>query len=244
MVDQPEFNQKKEEDKELSEESGLPSSYGLRPSQDELAAFQAVDTEKEIAKKIETGSTGDKIAYQSAEKEIIEKKVDKIQQEVSLDTKIKSPENIQELRADHAKLATEVSAEVRKTFGQNSEIQQLDGRIEVWRTRNINQELDAQADIKAQQKAKLEEEKSTAEDKERGNKKASSGLWGLGAETKHNRSIIDLLIERILEVLGLSEPKNQKSKNAKGKGQDEKEKKRDQKEPFLAKLLRALGLIE
>jgi hypothetical protein len=244
MVDTPELNQKKEAEKELSDETSLPSSFGLRPSPEELASLNSVDTEQEIAKKVETGSTGDKIAYQAAEKEIIDKKVDKIQQEITLDTKIKKPDNIEELRADHAKISSEINAEVRKTFGQHSEVQQLEGRLEAWRTRNINQELDLEAEIKAQERAKIEEEKAQAKDQDKGKKKSDSGLWGLGAESKPNKSIIDLIVERILEILGLSEPKNQKSKNSKGKGKDGEEDKKDKKEPFLVRALRALGLIE
>jgi hypothetical protein len=251
MTDQPEITNKKSPDQDSQKEEPLSGAFSSRPADAELKSLAFVESSKELNQYIEQPPTEELLKNKEAQKEVIDKVVDKVHQEVSLDTKIPTPEDIDLIRAGHASMHGEINAEIRETLGENSEVQQLEARVESWRTRNINKALDMEAKIRQQEKSELKElqNKQASEQKKRESYSKAQGktpapLWGIGQNKKPPKSVIDLLVDRILEILGLKEPEQSKKRSQKGKGSSDQTDNKKDDEPFLKKILRLIGIIE
>ncbi len=172
---------------------------------------------KDLAREVTLGGPSAQKA-QEAEREAVHAIVEKVTDQVSLDVKINTPSSTEEIRAERAKLTAEVTSEVREAFGPVATKQELDARIETWRSENINETLEAEH--RAAEEARQKEE-----------------------EPSKDRTILDLIIDKILELLGLTEPKTPPTKQ-KNKEDKDKDSEKDDKEPLLIRLLKAVGLLE
>jgi len=159
----------------------------------------------------------------SVQNEAVDAVVHKVSDEVGLNTRLSEAKTPDEVQRERGKLYEEVSSEVKDTFGLGAVGQEMDAKVAAWKSENINSILEAKA------RQDREEEKKNIPD------------------TKEEKTIIDLIIDKVLQLLGLSQPQENpsqaKKSNSKGKESKADTRKPD-KEPFLLRLLRAIGLLE
>jgi hypothetical protein len=251
MTEQPEISDKKSPSSDSSKEDPLSSSFATGPNDSELKSLAFVESSKELNQNLEQLPTDELLRNKEAQSQVIERVVDKVHHEVSLDTQIATPDNLDLIRANHASMHAEINSEIRQTLGENSEVQQLEARVESWRTRNINKALDEKAKIR-EQKQEQDKDLKHKQDSEQKRKEAQSKeklkeplqIWGLGPQKKTPKTVIDLLIDRVLEILGLKEVEQSNKRAMKNKEPSEKGNKNQEDEPILKKILRFIGLIE
>lgn len=189
----------------------------------DLSFANSIKGAQEISREVEL--PGRSNSAKDEEAAIIDKVVSDVIHDIdpgSLRTASTSDDPVNDQLASKALLGENISAEIRETFGVGALRQESEAKMKAWNHTDINQLLEAEA--KSKEKLGEEQKKSTTD------------------PNKEEKGLIDQIIDKILQLLGLEPPaketKNNKSKTSKEKGGKNK------KELPIVKLLKALGLIE
>lgn len=201
----------------MSEQKTIETPPASTPKEVEPTSLFFSEQCKDLAREV-TLSGPNALKAHDSEREAVHAIVEKVTDQVSLDIKMNVPSSKEEIRAERAKLTADVSAEVREAFGPVATKQELDARIETWRSENLNETMEAEH--RAAEEAREKKEEPAKE-----------------------KSIIDVIIDKILELLGLTEPKTPPTRQ-KSKDDKDKDSEKGKKEPFLKRLLKAVGLLE
>lgn len=238
MSDPLELQQDRKQIKEELDNEAITPGYGLPPTPEEVNVVNFTEQSKKVATEIENQTASKALQVNEIKQKVVEDIVADQKEEINLDTKISAPDNIEELRAAQAQIGDEVTKKVKEALGHNPGVAQAEARLEAWRKRDINKEIEINQQIKAKER---EEKKSPSktrlkEDQDKEKSVIKKALDG--------PSLIELLVNRILEVLGLK-PKPEVPQEE-DKDEDRKSgrsRRRKEQEPLMKRILRAIGLI-
>jgi len=181
---------------------------------------------KEIAREVSLPSARPEIS--SEEAKAIEKIVQDASKDVSKQSHIDTLPSFEEISSKRDEVYENITSEVKEKFGIGAVSQEVEAKSRAWVKENINDVLEAEARLRT------DKEKNQDQD------------------NKNNKTIIDLIIDKVLELLGLEDKKGStptKKKPGEKKEKEEKEEKdgkglKSKKENWLIKFLKATGLLE
>ncbi len=176
---------------------------------------------KESAREVEL--PGKFIKAKEEEAAAIEQVVNEVSATQSPDAIKLSDVTIEDLSTKRDALYENISSEIKEQFGIGAVHQEVDAKIKAWNTENINESLE----LESRARAELEK-KEKAQDQE-------------------PKSIIDIIIDKILQFLGLEQKQDQKDGKRQGKNDKEKssaKSKKGKKDSPVVKFLKSVGLLE
>jgi hypothetical protein len=239
MSDQLELQEDRKQSKEELGSATLTPEFGPPPSSDEVNALHFSEQSKKVATDIENQTASQALQVREIKQEVVQEIILEQISEIDLDTKMTVPDNLEELRAAQAKTGKEINKKVKENLGHNSGVSQAEARLEAWRKRDVNKEIDINKQIKAKA---LEDRKMPTKSGLKDDKNNSQSILKKALD---GPSLVELLVTRILEVLGLK-PKPDTAKEEEGKDENNKarrSRRRKENEPLMKRILKAIGLI-